>query len=199
MALDILTGVPSVIEANNNYNFQETFTQYPSARFYLTFVMQIPGSSPVSVSATNGTSNSFNVALTGTNTNQAPGEYVFAEYVTEYATGQRATAKTGVVQIIPDLTQPQTLSTAAQLLAKIETAISNLTAGGMQSVSVNNVSYTRYDVSTLIAMRTRLQAEVKRENDAAQAFRGIETSGRIGTRFKPSPSGAPFFSKDIGE
>lgn len=182
MAISTTAGVQSVLEAGNNYNFQETFTDYPASLWSMQFVMSLDGSN-VAPNVTNATNsgNTFNVSF-GTPT--TAGRYLFAEYVTETASGQRTTAKTGVMQVIPNLTQTASLSAAATMLANIETAISQLTTGGFSSVSVNNVSYTRFDVSILIAMRTRLQAEVIRERQAADAFRGVETSGRIGTRFK---------------
>lgn len=198
MALTVLSGAPTIVEAGNNYSFSETFTNFPPANFSMQFVVQIAGSAANVTNATNyGTGNtSFQVNFAAPT---VPGHYQFAEYVTDRDTGQRATAKTGVFETIPDLTQTQALSTAATMLAAINTAITQLTQGGFVSVSVNNVSYTRFDLTTLISMRTRLQAEVLREQAAADAFRGIETSGRIGTRFRPTPSGTPFFSKDIGE
>jgi hypothetical protein len=69
------------------------------------------------------------------------------------------------------------------MLANINAAITQLTTGGFQSVSVNNVSYTRYQVTELIALRTRLQAEVIREQQAQEVLRGIDHTGIIGTRF----------------
>lgn len=184
MAISTTAGVQSVLEAGNNYNFQETFTDYPATAWSMQFVMSLDGS--------NAAANVFNASTVNTTGFQVnlsnltvPGRYAWAEYVTETSSGQRTTAQDGVTQVIPNLTQTQPLSSAATMLANIETAITNLTQGGFLSVSVNNVSYTRFDVTTLIQMRTRLQAEVFRERQAADAFRGIETaSGMIGTRFK---------------
>ena len=193
MALTTGTGVPTVIECGNNYAFQETFTSFPVGTFTMQFIMQIKGSPPnVFNATTNGTA--FQVNLSNIT---VPGLYQFSEYVTEVSSGQRATAKTGVLQAIPDLSQTQPLSAAATLLAELEAAITKLLSGGFVSVSVNNVSYTRYDLQNLIAYRTRLKAEVKREQDAEEAFRGVETSGRISTRFVPAPAGVPFLTKDI--
>ena len=197
MALTVSTGINGVLEAGNNYSFTETFSQFPSPQYAMNFVMQLPGQAPINTPGLNYTDNvSFQINLGLSNTTNA-GRYNYAEYVTD-GQGNRQTAKTGVVQVIPSLTQQQALTDAQVMLATIVTAINNLLTGGFQSVSVNNISYTRAEISTLIAMRTRLQAEVKREQDAAAAFRGLETSGRIGTRFRPQAAGTPFFSKDIG-
>jgi hypothetical protein len=181
MAITTTIGVPTVVEAGNNYNFQETFTDFPASAWSMQFVMQLPGVAANVFNASAVNTNSFQVNLSNLS---VAGRYTFSEYVTETSSSQRTTAKTGVLEVIPNLTQTQALSSAATMLALITTAITNLTTGGFLSVSVNNVSYTRQDVSTLISMRTRLQAEVIRERQAADAFRGIETSGRISTRFK---------------
>src|SRR5215469_2857347 len=192
-------GVPSVMELGNTYLFTETYQQWPASKWTAQLIMQIRGQAPLTFNATTYTDNvSFLFSLTNFSV-PIDGRYEFAEYATEIATGDRQTAKTGVIEVIPNLSTQQAISTAATMLANIESAITGLLSGGFMSVSVNNVSYTRYDLSTLIAMRTRLQAEVFREHQAADAFRGVETSGRIGTRFKPTPAGTPFFSKDIGE
>lgn len=189
MAVSTLSGSPSVIEAGDTVLFTEKYTDYPSATWYLDFVIQAQGSgnAPNTTRATNdpNAANGFLVTLNAANTtNWAPGRYQFAQYVTEISSSQRTTAKTGVFQIIPNLAATQPLSSAATMLANIEAAISSLTANPFLSVSANNITYTRSDMSTLISMRTRLQAEVIRERTAADAFRGLETSGRIGTRFK---------------
>lgn len=198
MALTIGTGVPSVMECGNNYNFQETFPQYPVTNFTMNFVMQINGSNAnIFPATTNGTAFQVNLGNLVT-----PGLYQWSEYVTEISSGQRATAKTGVLQLIPDLTQPQPLTTAALLLQELEAAITKiLTSSGFVSVSVNNVSYTRYDLQSLILYRVRLKAEVARQQNQNDEFRGIESPGRIGSRFRPAGPGSPFFdpTKTIGQ
>lgn len=183
MALTVSVGVPTVVESGNNYSFTETFTDFPPSGYLLQFVMQIPGSNANVINATNyGTGNTgFQVNF---GTPNVAGRYQFAEYVTARDGGERSTAKTGIIQVIPDLTQPQPLSAAAQMLANIETAITQLTTGGFSSVSVNNVSYTRYDLTTLYSRRTALQAEVLREQAQSDSYRGVKNSGIMGTRFR---------------
>lgn len=198
MAVTTNAGAPTVIEAGDYYIFTETFQPYPANAWNMSFVLQAEGGgTPITTQATAVNTTSFQCNLNTSGFN--PGRYSMAEYVTEIASGQRATAKTGVVQVIPDLTQALPMTTAATMLANINSAIQQLTLRPMISVSVNNVSYTRADITMLIRMRTQLQAEVLREQAAADAFRGVETSGRISTRFQPQTVGTPFFSKDIGQ
>jgi hypothetical protein len=186
MAVTTQSGAPTVIEAGDTYIFTENFSDYPAATWNAAYLLQITGSAPyISNAAANG--NTFLFTLNATNTrNFTPGRYSYSIYVTEISSSQRATSKTSVVQVLPDLTQTQSLSSAATMLAAVNTALTQLASGGFVSVSVNNVSYTRQNISELYAWRTRLQAEVIRERDAADAFRGIETNGMISTRFKCS-------------
>ena len=186
MAVQTTTGAPELIEQGGTYVFTEGFSDFPNASWSAQYLLQIPGSAPYTTNATNGTgTNNFVFTLnTASTANWTPGRYTFSIYTTERSSSQRATAKTGVMNVIPDLSQTQTASTAQQMLDNVNTAITQLTTGGFQSVSVNNVSYTRYDVTTLISMRTRLQAEVIREQQAAEVLRGINHTGIIGTRFK---------------
>ena len=186
MAVQTTTGAPELIEQGGTYVFTESFSDFTNADWSAQYLLQIPGSAPYTTNATNGTGeNNFVFTLGRTDTaNWTPGRYMFSVYAFERSSSQRATAKTGVMNVIPDLSQTQTASTAQQMLDSVNTAITQLTTGGFQSVSVNNVSYTRYDITTLMAMRTRLQAEVIREQNAAEVLRGINHTGLIGTRFK---------------
>ncbi len=187
MAVPTLTGAPELIEQGGTYVFTESFSDFPAADWSHQYLLQIPGSAPYTTNATNG-SGTNNIVFTLNTTNTAtwtPGRYQFAVYATQRAaSAQRATAKTGVLNVIPDLSQTQSPSTAQAMLDSVNTAITQLTTGGFQSVSVNNVSYTRYQVTELISLRTRLQAEVIREREAQEVMRGINHDGIIVTRFK---------------
>lgn len=185
MAVQTTTGAPEIIEQGSTYVFTESFSDFPNTDWRHQYLLQIPGSSPYTTNATNGTGTNNIVFTLDTTNTWTPGHYTFAIYATEIAaTNQRGTAKTGVLQVIPDLAQTQTPSTAQTMLDNINSAIIALTTGGFQSVSVNNVSYTRYQVTELISLRTRAQADVIREQQAAEVFRGINHTGIIGTRFK---------------
>lgn len=187
MAVPTTSGAPEIIEQGGTYVFTESFSDFPAIDWSHQYILQIPGSAPYTTNATNGTGTNNIVFTLNTAATSAwtPGHYTFSIYATERAaTAQRGTAKTGVLQVIPDLSQTQSKSSAQTRLDNINSAITSLTSGGFQSVSVNNVSYTRYQVAELIALRTRLQAEVIREQQAAEVFRGINHTGIIGTRFK---------------
>ncbi len=184
MAVPTATGAPELIEQGGTYLFTESFSDFPNSQWSAQYLLQIPGSAPYTTNGTNASNSTVDFLFTLNPAIETPGRYFFAIYATERASGQRATAKTGVLNVLPDLSQTQAPSSAETMLANINTAITQLTSGGFQSVSVNNVSYTRYQVTELIALRTRLQAEVIREREAQEVMRGINHDGLIVTRFK---------------
>ncbi len=201
MAIAVTVGIPALLESGCAYSFTEGFNSFPNTLWNLDLILQVPGGEPIITRATTSGTD-FLITLQSTATAQiTPGRYTFAMYATEISSGQRQQAKTGVLQVIPDLAQAQPLSDAAAMLANISAAITKLAKNQFSSVSLEGVSYTRADLATLIAQRTRLQAEVIRERQAADVFRGIETkSGKIGTRFADVSEGSPFsFDKRIGQ
>src|SRR5215471_3924127 len=109
MAVSLTSGAPELIEQGGTYIFEEQFSNYPHTSWTSQYVLQIPGSAPYTTNATNGTgNNNFIFTLDKTATaNWTPGHYTFAIYATEMSSSQRATAKTGVTNIIPDLSQTQ--------------------------------------------------------------------------------------------
>ncbi len=198
MPVTTLSNLPSVVESGNSYIWTSQFTDYPVATWVCDFVIQISSSPPIVLRAdTSGTNFLFTLSATATAA-IVPGAYTFSYYCTEVSSGERATAQTGILQFIPDLTQTAPQSTAAVMLANIEDAIQKLTKNQFSSVSVGGVTYTRAELGSLLASRTRLQAEVIREQNTAKAFRGIDTSGVVATRFGSGGEGQPFPGKPIG-
>src|SRR2546426_7320868 len=105
MAVTTQSGSPNIIEAGDTYIFTENFVDFPNRDWTARYLLQIPGSAAYSTNATNGsTANTFLFTINAANTaNWTPGRYDFSIYCTEIAaTSQRATAKTGVVQVLPD-------------------------------------------------------------------------------------------------
>src|SRR5258707_14006969 len=181
MAVTTTNSAPELIEQGGTYIFSESFSDFPNTGWTSQYLLQIPGSAPYTTNGANASSGTgFTYTLNANVTaNWTPGRYMFSVYATERSSNQRATAETGVTQVIPDLSQTQTASSAQTMLDNINTAITALTVGGFQSVSVNNVSYTRFDVSILLSMRTRLQAEVIREREAQEVLRRTDHTRTI--------------------
>lgn len=180
MAIAAVAGLPDKIEAGNTYNVTESFSAYPTSAWTMQLVLSLNGKAKSVKTTVSGTSFAFTLP-----TDLAPGLYDYAEYVTETATGQRATAKQGVIEVLPNLGASAGKSTAQTILENIESAIQKLSAGTNVSVNFNGQSFTKKDMKALTEQRTYWKAEVLRErssNDAAR--RGCRSGeGRAGIRF----------------
>ncbi len=190
MPVPILSGPPDQVEAGNYVAFTDSFTDFPVTGWTMEFVLRGPDGASQSIAATISSS-LFQVALP---TNLAPGVYEYAEYVTETATSQRTTARTGTLEVLPDLTQAAVLSTAAITLALIEAAIQRLSGSDNISVSFNGQSFTKRDLKNLTDQRTYWKAEVLREQaraDGARQCPRVDT-GRGGISFARTSSWLPW-------
>jgi len=101
MSLAPATGVPSQFEAGNTLIFTESLPAFPASVWTLNFVLNRPGSSPVTVTAT-ASGFDFLVTLAASDTAAiAPGVWGFAEYLT--AGSERATGNTGTITVLPNM------------------------------------------------------------------------------------------------
>lgn len=183
MSIQVLAGVPLQIESGSTYLFTENFADYPVGTWTAAFWLNMGPNTPVSVAGTtSGTG--FLFTLTSTVTAAiAAGIYDFAIYVT--SAGQRATAKTGVITILPDLAQVVPATFAQSQVTALESAIATLSVAGNQSVSFNGQSFSRFDIAALQKTLVFYQAQVIAEKNRLAAQRGASDPGRIATRFIP--------------
>lgn len=176
-----LTGVPRRIEAGNSVAFTETLMNYPASAWGMSFVLSMGTLAPV-VTAATVQGDTFLVTLsTSATAALAAGEWEWAQYVTQ--TGIRLTAKTGTIQVLPNLAVQAPPSIAQSLLTLLETTITKLAANPNQSVNFNGQSFTKRDMKSLLEQRVQLQAEVLRQQAALQAQRDGIDPNRIAIEF----------------
>lgn len=179
MPVPTCSGVPAKIEVGNTVTIIEAYPQYPATLWTMKFVLSLDGQPKVITATASGTS--FSITLPA---KLQPGVYDFAEYVTEIATSQRTTAKTGTIEVEPDLTATVKPTLAAQTLEAIEAAILKLSVGTNQQVNFNGQQVTKKDLLALRQERTYWKAEVLREQNSTHGSRRrFPQSGRVGTRF----------------
>lgn len=179
MAVETVSGLPAIIESGDTVIFTEVFTDFPAASWGVTLYVSLNGTA-ITNWAGSGSGSTYTFTLTAAQTAAlTAGRYLFSFYALETATSQRALAKTGELNVIPNLAATQTASTAQTMLTNIETAISSLTSGVNQSVSFNGQSFTKKELGGLLRQRTSLQAEVIREKRRADALRGIRKSNNL--------------------
>lgn len=181
MSVAIQTGVPVKIEAGNTVKFTETLTDYPGSAWTMQFVLSQSGSTPLVVDAVSS-GDIFTITLTGDQTkNLKTGQWDWAQYVTSQ--DERTTAKTGVLNVLPNLAAPIQPSVAAQMLNAINAAILKLSSGTDSKVNFNGQQFEKKDLKSLLESRVQIQAEVAREQQKEDALRGRGTSGRIPIAF----------------
>lgn len=190
MSLQTLTGTPLQIQAGDTIIWTENFSDFPNTSWTAKFVLNMGPNAPIILDATNSGSD-FLFTFARTLTAGIPhGVYDFS--ILCFATTQRATGKTGIITILPDLAQAVVPSFAAAQVTLLQTAIATLSTGANQSVSFNGQSFSKYDIASLQKTLTFYQAQVIAEQNKLNAQRGAPDPGRIVTRFVPQDNCTAF-------
>ena len=186
---DPISGIPSQFEAGDTVIFTENFTDYDVATYSASLVLNNAAAAPTTVAATvSGTNFLFTISAAVSAT-YAPGQYTFAVYCTASAT--RFTAKSGVINILPNLTATATPSFAQAQVTLLKTVLAEFNATTRQSVNFNGQSFSRASINEYQKQLTYYRAEVIRETAAANAARGVTTGNRIAIQFVPSSDNNP--------
>lgn len=181
MSVATQTGAPAKIEAGNTVRFSETLPSFPASAWSLQFVLSRSGQSPLVVNAESD-GDVFTVTLTGEKTTAlASGSWDWAEYAT--SNGERTTARTGTLYVLPNLAAAIAPSAAQQMLTALNAAILKLTSGTDRVVNFNGQQFEKKDLDSLLKSRVQLQAEVAREQAKEDNLRGKGPSGRVPIEF----------------
>lgn len=180
---DPLSSIPCSITAGEAVSWTETLSSYPSASYSVAykFAGQTPqdGHQTFAIAGAGvGSVYTFTAA-----TALKPGVYDWEKQVTQTAGPTMRVVCTGQLTVKPNLATAPTTTTAQTLLTTIETAIALLAATSNQTVSFNGQSYSKASIQTYLAERTRLQAEVYRENQKRLALSGRARSSVVEIRF----------------
>lgn len=186
-AFDTLTAIPTEIVSGTTVVWTETQTDYPQPDYtiaykFLALDTPVDGVETFSVSGS-GSGSAWTFTITSAAAPK-PGRYLWQEIVTRASPAAVAVIASGQLTVQPNFTAAPTTSAAATMLAALETAITTLSAGTNQSVSFNGQSFTKKDMRSLLDERTRLQAEVKREQEALAALSGRMNDRSIRTIFE---------------
>ena len=97
--------------------------------------------------------------------------------------GERTTADSGAITVLPDLTQARAKSVARVQLDAINAAITSVVSGKFAVVSFNGQTFTRQNLDVLMRQRTDLAAQVYQEEQAEKVARGATVNTRIPIQF----------------
>ena len=181
MSVPAVNGVPCTIQAGNTVIFTESFADYPPSAWAATIYISLNGGTVTSVAATeSGDPYTFTLSAAVTAA-LAYGANTFTIRVTDGT--DVAEAKSGFINVLPNPTVAQTASIAQQMLTALDATILALCASGNATVSFNNQSYTKRNLTELRALRTELQAEVIAERRAALRASGVRGQSTYAATF----------------
>lgn len=195
MVFDTLAAIPDAVTSGEAVSWAETLTDYPGASYSVAykFAGQTPQDGWQTFSLSGAESGTATYTFT-TGTSIKPGVYQWERQITRTGDSVMRVDATGSITVRANLATAPTTTTAATMLAALETAITTLSTTVNQSVSFNGQSYTKASMADLLAQRTRLQAEVYREKQAIAALSGMSDGRRVSVRFANSNGQWPFAS-----
>jgi len=178
----------NTITAGDSLNFLTPGGEYPASDGWSLVYKLIPrtaGPSVISISSTaEGADHRIDV-VPATTAAWAAGSYSWACYALK--TGQRKTLQTGNTQILPDPAVVAILDNRSSARKALEAANAALETYGhkafMQSYSINGRAQSFQSPSEFMAWRSRLQAEVAREDNAEAIRAGMSPRNLLRVRF----------------
>ena len=183
-------GVPSSIEAGDEYHFTVNYPSFPVGTWTAVFVMAKGTGTPVSTAATTS-GNDFLITLTSAVTAAlgvaGTGEYQWAMYVT--SSSQRTTADTGLITVLPNLAVARTPSFSEAQVTLLQGVLASFNATDKMKVDFNGQMFERAHIVDYQKQLVYYQAAVIREQQPLKAQRGEHTGGRIDPFFVPQWTG----------
>jgi len=175
------------LTAGDTLNFTTLGGDYPAtAGWGLTYRL-IPRTAGAVITITSTASGADHLlqAPPATTAAWAAGTYSWACFATK--AGERQTLQTGTTTILPDpgvVTTLDTRSSARKALDAIESILENYGPKAyLQAFEINGRSQKFADPGTFLAFRSKLQAEVKREENAERISQGLAPRNQLSVRF----------------
>lgn len=185
---DASTVIPCAITAGEAQSWTETLSLYPAPTYRVVYLFG--GQTP------RDGWKSFEVAGVGalsvwtftTDNTYKPGKYTWEKKIVRVSDGLVRIICRGSMIVRPSLSVVPTVTAAARALANLETAIATLSSSVNQTVSFNGQSYTKGSMETYFKERTRLQAEVYREQQKTAALLCQQDSHVVDVHFARTDS-----------
>jgi hypothetical protein len=186
--------IPATIRAGDTVTWQQGPTSAPlhqsidSSSWTLTYYLRTSateGATVVGVPEGQGWVLTIAAATTARFT---PGQWYWQAVAT--LSGDAVTIGTGQLQVLPSLSytgQPGSFDGRSQVakdLEAVQAAIRSIVAGGgVQQYSIGNRQLSRYRLSELLELESRLKAQLKREEAAELMANGLGNPGSLYVRF----------------
>lgn len=183
--------IPATLIAGDTASWQDELTDYPATNWTLKYRLaaQDASGSAIDLTATGSGTTFTTSAAASVTAGWVPGRYGWVAWVQSIIAGTNVyTLGSGVLTISPNLRVAQAgqdnRSPARQAL---DEADAMLRAYGqkayLQSITVGDRARSFRSPAEFLAYRSKLQAEVAREDDAARLAAGLPTRNRLLVRF----------------
>lgn len=175
--------LPAVIRAGDTLKFTDSIAGYSAADGWTLRYVLVNGSQKIALASNaDGSDHKFNVALAASKEWQA-GQYRWQAYV-DGVGGEKHTAGTGEVRILPDFSQGPTDQRhhVEKVLAAIEATLEGKASNDSESAEINGLSVKRYSPEQLLVWRDKYRAELSSLKRAEKINNGFNGGGKIVVR-----------------
>jgi len=179
------TSEPSRITAGDTVAWNKSLADYPASSGWVLTYTLINASAKISFSASALGADHMVSVSAATSAAWAAGSYTWLAVVTK--AGERYTVGTGTIVVAPDLaaaTVFDTRSSARKALEAVNLALESYGAKAyLQSYEIAGRKQAFSSPGDFMAFRSRLMAEVAREDNAARIKAGLSPRNQISVRF----------------
>ena len=179
------TTEPSRVTAGDTVSWEKTLPDYPASAGWALSYTFINASAKISITAAANVDAHLVAVTAATSANWAAGTYNWLAVVTK--TTQRYSVGSGVLVVAANLAAASTYdsrSAAKKTLEAVDAALVTYGAKAyLQAYEISGRSQRFHTPGDFLAFRSRLQAEVAREDNAARVAAGLAPRNQINVRF----------------
>lgn len=179
------TTEPSRVTAGDTVTWLKSLSDYPATASWVLGYTLINSAGKVTITATASGADHLVSVLAATTAGWSAGTYSWQAVVTKAA--ERYTVGTGVITVAPDLAAATTLDTRTTARKALDAVNALLETYGakayMQGYEINGRKQQFQTPGDFLAFRSRLQAEVAREDNAQRIAAGLSPRNQIAVRF----------------
>jgi hypothetical protein len=179
------TTEPSRVTAGDTVTWQKSLSDYPATASWVLSYTLINSTSKISITAAASGSDHLVSVAAATTASWAAGTYTWLAVVTKAA--ERYTVGQGSITIAANLAAQATYDTRSTAKKALEAVNALLETYGskayLQGYEINGRKQQFQTPGEFLAFRSKLQAEVAREDNAARIAAGLAPRNQISVRF----------------
>jgi hypothetical protein len=179
------TTEPTRVTAGDTIAWTKSFSDYPASAAWVLSYTLINSAAKITITATASGADHLVSVLAATSAGYTPATYTWHAVVTKAA--ERYTVGTGQIVVAPNLAAASTYDTrtsARKALEAVNTALETYGAKAyMQSFEIAGRKQQFVSPGDFLAFRSKLMAEVAREDNATRLAAGLAPKNQLQVRF----------------